>query len=195
MLRKTSRNSNSLSLLIRKKLERVNVLQIIGVNLAGFAFFSAVIIPQADGIANTLEVTLATQETTIEMSATDAFFQWPLSKFGLTSRFSLGHPGIDLTAPAGTPLFPVAAGTVSWTQNQSVGYGNHLLVTHERGIKSLYAHLSKIAVTPGQEVSKATSLGTVGATGWATGNHLHLEIYQDDVPINPLEVLPALTLK
>lgn len=177
---------------MRKKLEQLNVLQVIGVNLTGLAFFSAVIVPRANDIASTLEVTLATQETSVEMSASDSFFQWPLSKFGLTSRFSLGHPGIDLTASLGTSLFPIAKGVVSWVQKLPWGYGNHLLVEHERGIKSLYAHLSKIVVTPGQEVSKATSLGTIGNTGWATGSHLHLEIYQDDLPINPLEVLPAI---
>ncbi len=187
-----SRKSNRLSLHLRKKIEGFNILQVIGVNLAGFTFFSAIIVPQADDIASSLEVTLATQETVIEISAADTYFQWPLSRFGLTSRFSLGHPGIDLTAPLGTPLFPIAQGVVAWTQSQPWGYGNHLLVEHERGIKSLYAHLSKIAVSPGQEVSKATSLGTIGATGWATGYHLHLEIYQDGVPINPLEVLPQL---
>lgn len=184
--------SHPVSLRIRKILEKFNTIQFIGINLAGLSFFSAVVIPQVTSLASTLEVTLATQETVIDTAPTDSFFQWPLAKFGLTSRFSLGHPGIDLTAPLGTAIFPIAKGVVSWVKNLSWGYGNHLLVEHERGIKSLYAHLSKIAVSPGQEVSKATSLGDIGHTGWATGNHLHLEIYQDTTPINPLEVLPAI---
>lgn len=187
--------SNPISLRLRRKLERINILQIIGVHLTGLAFFSAVIIPKADEIATTLEVTLATAETVIDTAPTDSSFQWPLSKFGLTSGFSLGHPAIDLTAPLGTAIFPIAKGVVAWVQNLSWGYGKHVLIEHERGIKSLYAHLSKIAVSPGQEVSKATSLGAVGNTGWSTGNHLHLEIYQNDIPINPIEVLPAINLK
>lgn len=164
-------------------------------NLAGLAFFSAIIVPQGEEFASSVEVTLSTQETVIETAPMDSYFQWPLSRFGLTTRFSLGHPGIDLTAPFGTPIYPVANGTVAWTNSLAWGYGRHLLVEHERGIKSMYAHLSKISVTEGEHVSKATKIGEIGATGWSTGYHVHLEIYQDGVPINPLEVLPALTLK
>ena len=187
------KGSNRLSLVIRKKLERLPVKQLIGINLAGFAFFSAVILPQAGELASNLEVALATGETIVQVAPMDSYFQWPLSHFGLTTRFSLGHPGVDLTAPVGTPVFPIAGGVVSGTGNIAWGYGKHVLVKHERGVSSLYAHLNQIEVQTGQEVSKATLIGEIGATGWSTGYHLHLETYQDGVPVNPLEILPAIS--
>ena len=56
--------------------------------------------------------------------------------------------------------------------------------------KTLYAHLSEINVTAGQQISRGQMIGKVGSTGWATGDHLHLEIHQNNSPLNPLEVLP-----
>lgn len=184
---------SNVSLWLRRKIERLPFREILGVHLAGLTFFSAVIIPQATDLATTVEVTLETQETIVENSVPLASsYQWPLSRFGLTTRFSLGHPGIDLTAPKGTPIYPIAGGTVSGVSALSWGYGKHVVLEHERGISSLYAHLNEINVHAGQEISKATQVGTVGATGWSTGNHLHLEIYQDSTPINPLDVLPTI---
>lgn len=186
------RGSNRVSRFLRKKIEAVRVPQIVGINLAGLAFFSAIIAPQVGDVTSALEVENSTIETVVEVIPTDAKFQWPMPRFGLTTRFSRAHPGVDLLDPVGTPIYPIADGWVAWTNSLPWGYGKHLLVEHAGGFKSLYAHLSKFDTLPGQSVSKQTKLGEVGATGWATGSHVHLEIYQDGVPINPLEVLPAI---
>lgn len=166
--------------------------QVLGVNLAGLSFVAAVIVPQVDAITSQIEVMRETVETVVEVVPTTERFQWPMTRFGLTTRFSLGHPGIDLTAPKGTPVKPAAEGRVLWVQSSSFGYGKHLVVEHDKGAQSLYAHLSNVEVKEGQTVDKNTVVGEVGSTGWSTGNHLHLEIYQDGTPINPLEVLPAI---
>lgn len=166
--------------------------QVLGVNLASLAFAAAVIVPQVDAITSQLEVMRETVETIVDVVPTTQRFQWPIMRFGLTSRFSLGHPGIDLTAPKGTHVKPAAEGRVLRVRNYPFGYGKHILVEHDNGAQSLYAHLSSVDIKEGQVVDKNTVVGEVGTTGWSTGNHLHLEIYQDGTPINPLEVLPAM---
>ncbi len=184
--------SNIISFILRKKLERFHVRQILGLNLASFAFVAAIIVPQVDAITSELEVMRETVETIVEVVPTIARFQWPMNRFGLTSRFSQGHPGLDLTDPKGTPIKPIAEGKVIRIESYPFGYGKHVLIEHEKGAKSLYAHLSKMDVKEGQTVDKNTVIGEVGSTGWSTGNHLHLEIYQDGFAINPLDALPSL---
>lgn len=186
------RGSNHMSFLLRKKLEKFNMRQIIGVNLAGLTFFSAIVLPQASELTATIKLTLQTPQTEVYTSPTDTYFQWPLSRFGISTWFSAAHPGLDLTAPLGTPIYSIAGGKVAWVKSIDWGYGKHLLIRNEKNIEALYAHLSKINVTEGQEVSKTTVIGEVGQSGWATGPHLHLEIYQNGTPVNPIEVLPEI---
>lgn len=166
--------------------------QILGVQLASITFMAAVIVPQVDDAASSLTVMKETVYTVVESTIAEAKYRWPLAVFGISQRFSLYHPGMDLTDPKGTPVAPVADGTVVMVVQQRAGFGNHLLVEHAGGVKSLYAHLSELDVKEGDMVNKDSTIGRVGSTGWSTGNHLHLEIYQDGTPVNPLEVLPAL---
>ena len=182
----------NVSLWLRKIIEKLPFKQLLGVNLAGLAFVAAVVVPQATDIANNWEILSETETTVVAVTPTASRFRWPLTSFGLSQRFHLGHPGVDLTSPNGTPVFPVADGWVAWVTSSLWGYGKHLLVQHDKGIQSLYAHLSAINVKQGDTVTKDTQLGAVGSTGWSAGNHLHLEIYQDSTPINPLEVLPKI---
>ncbi|MEK7544178.1 MAG: M23 family metallopeptidase [Patescibacteria group bacterium] len=177
---------------LRKHIEKLHMRQIMGVNLASFAFVAAIIVPQTNAVSSEFEVMRETTETIVEIVPTIARFQWPLSRFGLTSRFSSGHPGLDLTDPKGTPIKSIAEGKVVKVESNPFGYGKHMLIEHDKGAKSLYAHLSKVEVKEGQSVDKNTVLGEVGSTGWSTGNHLHLEIYQDGTPVNPMDALPTI---
>ena len=70
------------------------------------------------------------------------------------------------------------------------GKGNIVIVDHGDGLKSLYAHMGNIYVSVGNEVNPETPLGTVGMTGRTTGPHVHLEIYDKDVAVNPGSILP-----
>lgn len=189
------RGSNHLSATLRQAIERLPIKQLVGVNLAGLAFFSVVVLPGASETLSSLEVLKDTQVTVVQTFPTEGEFQWPMERFGISQRFSVYHPGVDLTAAYGTPVYPVANGWVAWTNLSLWGYGNHVLVQHDKNIGSLYAHLSEINVQPGQAVTRKTEIGKVGTTGWTTGSHLHLEMYQDGSPINPFEVLPDLNLK
>lgn len=182
-----------LSLVLRKKLERMPLRQVLGVNLASFAFVAAIVVPQVDAITSELEVMRETDKTIVEVVPTTTRFQWPISRFGLTSRFSSGHPGLDLTAPKGSPIQAIAQGKVQMVASYPFGFGKHILIEHDKGAKSLYAHLSKVEVKEGQIIDKNTIVGEVGSTGWSTGNHLHLEISQDGTPVNPLDALPSIS--
>ncbi|MFH1192764.1 MAG: peptidoglycan DD-metalloendopeptidase family protein [Candidatus Jorgensenbacteria bacterium] len=94
------------------------------------------------------------------------------------------HNGIDIGAPVGTEVFSVANGTVISTGDQDkyrgcrkAGYGRFIVVKHENGLTTLYAHLSQISVTVGQKMARGEVIGYVGRTGWATGPHLHFTVF------------------
>lgn len=129
----------------------------------------------------------------------DDGFGWPLAGAPrITSRFgwrnvSVGgnryHGGLDLGAPTGTPVLSVLDGTVRRT-GWVGAYGYAVYVGHADGLETRYAHLSSIAVEPGQRVSRGTVLGGVGSTGASTGPHLHFEVRQAGRALDPLGVLP-----
>jgi murein DD-endopeptidase MepM/ murein hydrolase activator NlpD len=96
------------------------------------------------------------------------------------------HDGIDFRAPAGAPVGAAGRGVVELASWTSGGYGNLVVVRHRLGFETLYAHLSRIAASPGQVVVGHTRVGYVGSTGHATGPHLHFEVRHHGVPINPL---------
>jgi murein DD-endopeptidase MepM/ murein hydrolase activator NlpD len=96
------------------------------------------------------------------------------------------HPGIDFPAVYGTPVYAAGRGCVSSAGYDSGGYGNLVVVAHRFGMTSWYAHLSSIAVRAGTCVVAGTLVGRVGATGFATGPHLHFELRVRGAAVNPL---------
>ena len=121
---------------------------------------------------------------------TAASFKSPLEVVDISQGFRGGHRGIDMRVPLGTAVYPIAMGKVAQVVNGRLGYGKRVVVDHENGLKSLYAHLGKITVVEGEEVTQETVLGEVGLTGWTTGPHLHLEVYEQGRAINPRQVVP-----
>jgi len=85
------------------------------------------------------------------------------------------HKGVDYGAPSGTPIRSVGDGVVEFAGRQN-GYGNVIEIRHGNQRSTLYAHLSRVDVRTGQNVEQGTRIGAVGATGWATGPHLHFEV-------------------
>jgi murein DD-endopeptidase MepM/ murein hydrolase activator NlpD len=98
------------------------------------------------------------------------------------------HEGIDIGAAQGTPIRSAAAGTVSFAGQMS-GYGNIVIVQHAGGLSTRYAHQSAMLVTAGQPVAAGEVIGAVGATGEATGPHLHFEVRLNNVAVNPAPYL------
>ena len=122
--------------------------------------------------------------------------RWPLSGFRITTYFGQRgvfqrfHTGIDLAAPHGTPIVAARSGQVRVAGWSSVGYGFHVVLDHGGGLETLYAHMSRIAVRPGEWVEGGQVIGYVGSTGWSTGPHLHFEVRVNGVARNPLAYLP-----
>lgn len=119
-------------------------------------------------------------------------FQAPLYNSYISTFFSNYHQGIDIPNPTGAPVKPVADGEVTFSGWSNLGYGQLVIIHHNGGYDSLYAHLSEIDVKVGDKVGLNTVLGKVGATGRSTGTHLHLEIHFRGNPINPLGLLSPL---
>jgi len=123
-------------------------------------------------------------------------FTWPLSISGtLTSNYGYRihpisgkrkmHTGLDIAAPAGTPVLAAESGTVIAVKNLSTGYGHHVIISHGSSIATLYAHMSSINVSVGQSVSRGQQIGGVGTTGASTGNHLHFEVRVNGSHVSP----------
>ena len=128
------------------------------------------------------------------LAAKKGVLRWPLDKIRITqtfgqSSFALsgayngkGHNGIDLGAPIGTPVKAALTGTVWATGNTDLykgcySAGKWIMIKHSNGLSTLYGHLSQISVSQGQAVATGQIIGNVGATGYATGPHLHLSVY------------------
>lgn len=126
-----------------------------------------------------------------------AFLASPMEFSRVTSGFSMrmhpihktwrAHLGVDYGAPTGTPVRNVGDGVVEFAGWQN-GYGNVVQVRHSNDRTTLYAHLSRVDVRKGQRVDQGTRLGAVGATGWATGPHLHFEVKVKGQHQNPLVI-------
>ena len=98
--------------------------------------------------------------------------------------------GVDYGAPTGTPVRAVGDGVVEFAGRQN-GYGNVVKVQHGKERSTLYAHLSRIDVRKGQRVEQGQRIGAVGATGWATGPHLHFEFQVNGQHQDPLSIAKA----
>ncbi len=94
------------------------------------------------------------------------------------------HTGIDIGQPYGADVMAAAAG-VAYTE-QSVPYGNVVLVMHGGGLSTMYAHLSRYNITNGQTVKAGQVIAFVGSTGWSTGPHLHFEVHINGIPWDPM---------
>jgi murein DD-endopeptidase MepM/ murein hydrolase activator NlpD len=98
------------------------------------------------------------------------------------------HAGLDLVSRSDDRVYSVKPGKVILARDYN-DYGNTVIVRHERGIETLYAHLASLGVKEGQEVDTLTVLGMVGNTGASTGKHLHFEISVGGYPVDPLKVI------
>jgi len=96
------------------------------------------------------------------------------------------HPGLDFTAPAGTPIYATADGVVEFAGNRGDGYGNNVIINHGYGYKTLYGHMYRIKTRGGQRVKRGEVIGWVGSTGKSTGPHCHYEVIKNGNKIDPI---------
>ncbi len=99
------------------------------------------------------------------------------------------HQGADYAAPSGAPVLASAPGKVLRTGYDPSGYGRFVEIQHGEGLTSLYAHLSRVDVRPGDRVDGGEAIGAVGSTGHSTGPHLHFEVRRRGRPLNPERVV------
>ena len=116
---------------------------------------------------------------------------WPVdgivtSEYGW--RWGAMHQGLDIAAPSGTPILAFRGGVVV-SAGWDGGYGNKVVVDHEDGFRTVYAHNSTNLVAPGQTVTKGQAIALVGSTGFSTGPHVHFEVHSSGVAKNPREYL------
>lgn len=98
------------------------------------------------------------------------------------------HPGVDLAAPTGTPVFATASGIILTVKTSKIeaGWGNYVEIDHGNGFVTRYAHLDEITVKKGQRIDKKEEIGTVGKSGGAVAPHVHYEILRDGTQVNPV---------
>jgi len=120
-------------------------------------------------------------------------FQWPVGSGQISSPFGMRHgvmhEGIDIAAPAGTPVHAAGAGEVIFT-GWIHGYGRVVIIQHRDHYVTVYAHNSVDLVKEGQTVKRGQVISEVGRSGRTTGANLHFEVRHDNVATNPLAYLP-----
>jgi len=96
------------------------------------------------------------------------------------------HAGMDFAAKTGTSIFATGDGTIAKVKRSTRGYGNHVVIDHGFGYKTLYAHMSRYSVKKGQKIKRGDIIGYVGSTGTSVAPHLHYEVHKDGKKINPI---------
>ena len=149
----------------------------------------------SDAVVGSKNVSLNTNQNvrrisnpTIDLSTLPLERNWPV-RGRLTTYFSSAHPAIDIAVSRGTPIKAFASGVVL-EAGYSGSFGRRIILQHNNGFQTLYAHLDSINVGIGQSVYPGTIIGGVGSTGRATGPHLHFQVTQNARFLNPLSVLP-----
>jgi len=115
-------------------------------------------------------------------------FAWPVGG-RITQRPVWYHMAVDIANKAAPRIGAAESGVVSLVSRQRYAYGHHIIVDHGNGLQTLYAHLSQIHVSPGENVSRGQLIGKMGSSGRSTGVHLHFEVRKNGVLVNPLPYL------
>jgi len=119
------------------------------------------------------------------------YFVWPTSVHTISgNNYWSGHLAIDIGAGINSPVYAADSGVVVWAGWMENGYGNVVIIDHNNGYVTVYAHLSVVNVSCGQNIFQGSVLGSAGSTGNSTGPHLHFEIRYMGGFINPQTLLP-----
>ncbi|MEH7441913.1 M23 family metallopeptidase [Bacillus sp. JJ1122] len=131
--------------------------------------------------------------TKVVPSRGEGTFVWPTNGGYISSqqgyRWSKMHKGIDIARPSNYTIKAADNGVVVLAGNNNDGYGNKIIIDHQNGYRTMYAHLASITVSSGQTVARGSKIGIMGRTGNSTGIHLHFEVYQNGKLINPMSKL------
>lgn len=176
---------------VRHIFEHKAVKKLLGTNIA-FMLVAASFVPTNTLGSNSSRAETITIDGTETPIHTTISIQNPVEEVKITQGYKFFHPGLDLDGQTGDLIKPIKSGFVDKVEYSTVGYGKHVIVDHGNNLKSLYAHLSVINIKEGDSVTTDTVLGKMGTTGRSSGDHLHLEVRDHGIPINPLSILPIL---
>jgi murein DD-endopeptidase MepM/ murein hydrolase activator NlpD len=120
--------------------------------------------------------------------------KWPTTSHRLSQGFHYGHYGLDIDGDTGDPIWAAAGGTVTFAGWKNNGGGYQVWIAHGSGLYTTYNHMSSVSVSRGQHVGRGQRVGRMGATGFATGSHLHFEVWRGPIwnggrRVNPLAYL------
>lgn len=122
--------------------------------------------------------------------SSNAGYIWPTSVHRITQYFGWRHTGLDIAGPVGTPLYAARPGRVVRSRcGWNGGYGCYVILDHGDGIRTLYAHASRLLVSTGQRVQQGDVLAKMGSTGRSTGPHIHFEVRVNGSRQNPLKYI------
>jgi len=189
-------HSSIISLLLQPFLSKEKAKFWLGAQLLGAVVFGGIAqVPDTELALGTWEAqqpisNILTYEISTPSGETEITFLVPVTNLtGISQYFHNGHPGLDMRAPLKSDVVSFDKGKVVKIVNSRFGYGRHVYVEHENGLKTLYAHLGLITVEEGESIIAGSKVGEVGLTGWTTGPHLHFEVYKENVPTNPIAYL------
>lgn len=183
------RKGSKISRFFRHVFEHLNIRKLVGANIALMVITTNLIPTQINAFDETNQEETATVES-LAVLPIEKIVRFPVEKVAITQNFRLFHPGVDFDGLTGDAIYPITNGRVEAIDESKYAYGKAIYINHGSGLTSLYAHLSKILVKVNDEVTTNTKIGEMGATGNAHGDHLHLEIRNEGIPINPLAILP-----
>ena len=118
-----------------------------------------------------------------DMTRVASGYGWRIHPIYKTEKL---HAGMDFTATVGTEIYATGNGSVVKVEKDGRGYGNNVIINHGYGYETLYGHMSKFNVRPGQKVKRGDLIGFVGNSGSSTGPHLHYEVRKNGNPVNPV---------
>lgn len=188
--------ANVISRHVRKLFEFKRIKQIFGANLGAALMLAPLLQLNQPGLI--IEPSIQASEALIgaqssydvPVTTTEREFVVPVDNLKYIGQgYRQGHPAYDLNAPIGSPIRAFTAGQVHKIEDGQFGYGRYIILDHGDQIFSIYAHLQNFNVTPGEVVDTGQVIGFVGMTGMTTGPHLHFEIHEDGVAINPKKYL------
>lgn len=162
---------------IRSKMDEIKHLN--EVQKQSYATLEDLISKQSD-LVNSIPAIMPVANKDLKRMASG--FGYRLDPFYHTSTF---HAGMDFTAEVGTEVYATGDGRVAAVKKARWGYGNHIIINHGHGYTTLYGHLSRFNIRPGETVKRGQLIGFVGNTGRSTGPHLHYEVRKNNNPLNP----------
>lgn len=185
--------SHLISRFFRRIFERQSMRQVLGFNLAALAaipiagqvFLTDTIEPPLNVVIPEVRIT-DSLDMELEITTQERQYIVPVERLRFVGQyFKSGHPGYDLNSYVGDDILAFTSGYVQTIESGTLGLGRYVVLDHGHGLVSVYGHMKDFSVEVGQLVKTGEKIGEVGMTGYTTGPHLHFEVHDNGVAVNP----------